>query len=302
MKTMLIVGNGLAIDLCGHHKILGNWNPSAPMTWDLPSVDRSVDRLVDCFPRLWAKVQAQKETSPNISDFEIFKVLLAQLPSHSDFLFKFEEQILRSEMRHFLAISYSYFQLFLDPFDINDWTWAQYLQSISIDLVAVFSFNYDLIVESALKTFRYQNFLAKPHGSIDVAPGHRAIVAPTGYPLKNFIDLNDLPIRILDRSNLLQPRIEADIVLPTESSPYLKYQWVNPRYKDFRKNVAKDVERCIIAGISYWACDQPEIDFILDSLSPGTEIVIANPNPNKDLLTKAASVGDVLEWNNGPSD
>jgi hypothetical protein len=143
------------------------------------------------------------------------------------------------------------------------------LAEVIDDVKAAISFNYGLIIETALEAGGFQGVVTKPHGSIDFAPISSVIAMTASYPMQNFIELNNMPIQRLGRSDLVQPRVEADIVLPTESSPYLGYQWVAPQYAHLRQVVSPHIERCIVAGISYWLCDQREIDFIFDSLTSG---------------------------------
>lgn len=296
--TLLVAGNGLAIDLCRHHNLEARWNPSSPLSWVLPAVENSLESLIECFPRFKTKIDKQREVPCGLTDFDLFETILSQVPAGQEG--NFEELMVQPEMRHFLALAYSYFQLMLDTLSHDAWVWSRYLVDVIDDVKAVISFNYDLIIETALEAGGFQGVVTKPHGSVDFAPISSAIVMTASYPMQNFIELNNMPIQRLDRSDLVQPRVEADIVLPTESSPYLGYQWVAPQYAHLRQVVSPHIERCIVAGISYWLCDQREIDFIFDSLTLGTEIVIANPYPPGKLVDRAASVGPVTLWTNGP--
>lgn len=143
----------------------------------------------------------------------------------------------------------------------------------------------------------------KPHGSIDFAmrPGLIS-VGPTTYPLHNWITLNDAPIVALPTSELRRARQEAYVVLPTEYSPYLDFQWVRPGYSAWQRD-AHNFSHCIFLGLSDWECDRAELDLIWKSLDPDARIIVANPKPPSSFVERIASSGrDVVTWLDGPED
>jgi hypothetical protein len=165
-------------------------------------------------------------------------------------------------------------------------------------LRTIISFNYELVLERLMARCavsfgrfgidtNYRAMLLKPHGSIDAALDPHAIVVPVGYPLVNCIDRNDASIVRLAPEHWLEPRLEVDIVLPMEESPYLDFQWVRPGYERF-SYIARTLDCLMLIGLSYWEVDRPEIDYVLDCMKSNSTIVVVNPHPNPDLMDRLA--------------
>lgn len=256
-------------------------------------------------PRLGSAVARIRVHSPGLPDFDIFRLLLEETVGDS-----LEHAMLKCEIQHFLAGAYSQFQSVVDRIDLTPWRWSQWISAAIGDISCIVSFNYDLILERTLEhagtTYRRLGVASertglcviKPHGSIDFEI--HGIKVPVGYPLKNAVLHNDAPLRALSANELLSPRTEVDIVVPTEYSPFLQFQWVAPAYTWFASR-AKELTHCFFVGLSYWECDRPELDFLLDALSPDACVVIANPDPPQafcDAVARKFARYDV--WKHGP--
>ena len=94
---------------------------------------------------------------------------------------------------------------------------------------------------------------------------------------------------IVPHEALLEPRTEADIVLPMEFSPQLDLTWVRQGY-DTMANMARTIDTCIIVGLSYQPCDRKEIDSILQEVPSSTQILLVNPTPNPTFETRLREV------------
>lgn len=309
-RAGLIVGNGLSIDLInflGHS--LETWDPQRPLEWNLSTPGNKTIPLLESLPRFSKAIGEIRQKEKNLSDFDIFERTLrrfvrCQPPNY-------EMDVLEAEARHFLAIAYSHFQLKVDSFDIEGWPWLTWIKNSKAEFVGVVSFNYDLVIERALERAGLisRRFgirleisgvpILKPHGSIDFEV--EGIVMPVGYPLQNVALKNFFPLRRLDKAELLQPRTEVDLVLPSEYSPQSSERWVAPGYQWFQE-VGPSLTQCIFMGLSYWHCDRPEINFLLDALHPDTKIIIANPYPDPEFCEKVwKRFRNIEHWKDGPN-
>jgi len=210
----LIVGNGLPIDLRGFlSPSLEVWDPQHPLDWQLWTPGKRDTHLLKSLPGFAKAIEEIKQMEGGFSDFDIFDRILQRLTRTPDP--DFERALLEAEVRHFLAIAYSHFQLQVDSLDIEGWPWLTWIRGSKAELVGVVSFNYDLIIERALEDagLRFHRFgvrledtgipILKPHGSIDFDV--EEIRMPVKYPLQNVALRNDFPLRRLDRIEFLQP-------------------------------------------------------------------------------------------------
>jgi len=308
-RVGLVVGNGFAIDFCQMH--LGSLylpNPSDPFHWEFKVPDEHGLSWQLAFPLLNNIIDSYDY---EIFSFELFRSMLAQIKSKRST----DSRWLDAEARQFLAFAYSVFQEQVDRFDIADWRWRNWLAKHSQSIAMAVSFNYDRVLETAAAStgFRLTPFaignrfgsctLLKPHGSIDFEcyPGIISVPKST-YPLSMCITLNDTPIIALDPKTLRQPRQEAFIVLPAETSPYLDFQWVAPGYQEWSRK-AGNLTHCVLVGLSYWECDRKEIDFLLNALPPTAVVVLANPHPHAELVARIKAQGkQVIVWADGPQE
>lgn len=291
----LIAGNGLTIDLAQEY---GLWHPSEPLkfSFDMPGGLPWREAL----PHLAALVPNGAQNS--------FAALQA-LPLQGDYR-------LDAEVRHFLALAYSHFDHTVQLQMLLHWKWRKWLRQHRNNLQTIVSFNYDTSVERALQSIvgrpvwnacvRNKSppcypLLFKPHGSIDfvMAPGCIGGWKPS-YPLNNVCSLNNTPIVQCSRAETLAARLEAFTVLPGEMSPYREFQWVAPLY-DTWQMLSSSVTHCVVAGISYWECDQPELNFLLSRLPKRATVILANPAPSKDLIAFVEGTDRrVILWQHGP--
>jgi hypothetical protein len=295
-RLALIAGNGLTIDLRQFlSPSLENWDPQSPLHWRLAFPGTRQDSLLARLPHFYRVVSELRSRQTHLSDFDIFDLALDGSSDTGQ---------LAGEMRNFLALAYSTFQLQVDRCPMDGWSWYNWIRDQQVELTGVVSFNYDLVVERALAGagLPWHRFgvcgelsgvpILKPHGSIDFETDveQRSSARNTGTPLRR-----------LERNELLRPRRQANIVLPKEYSPLLDYAWVEEGYRWFRE-VGPSLTDCVIAGLSYWRCDRPEIDYVLRHLSADVQLVIANPRPPQPFLAQIRRMfrREAQIWEFGP--
>jgi hypothetical protein len=175
------------------------------------------------------------------------------------------------------------------------------------EIVGIVSFNYDLVLETMLKklSLDYHRVgsseersskgipIFKPHGSCDFDINGSIEIENNMF--KNITYLNDAgPVSIVAENKLLEPRNEADIVLPFEFSPQLGLRWINHGFA-LIIDKAKGANRVLVIGLSYMQCDRKEIDLILDNLKRDLLIQYVTPNENTELRKKLKTISKNVE-------
>lgn len=295
-KIALVVGNGLSMSFGKHTGLLEEWNTQSPLGWQV-DCPYNGGPFLDQLPLL-KKLQ---QLSPNISDFEIFKKLQDTDLCHQ---LQIHPRNCLIEARHFLTIAFSKLaHLQLKRFD-KSWGWFKWMAQHRENLSCAFSLNYDLLLEHCLDslglpyTYYESNGLhqgipvAKPHGSVNFEM--RGIHAPTVYPLQGVCTMNDMPLYKIENEELLKPRLEPLCIAPNEANKYLDHQWVTPMKDAFIYNLTQ-CTHCVFIGISYFECDRPELDEIVDAIPKGAQIVVANPQPPADFI-KTLEDRPVIYW------
>ncbi|EEX36811.1 hypothetical protein [Vibrio metschnikovii] len=303
-KIALVIGNGFSMSFGYHSGLQSKWNTQSFLDWDIKS-PTSEDLLIDLLPNL----SALKNIRSYENDFEVFEYLQSEEYCKNH---KIDQLQCFIEARHYLTIAFSHLAVEQALQFDTDWSWFQWMKKHRDNIAGAFSLNYDLLLEKCLDQLRlpYDSCqvnghgsgipLCKPHGSVDFEI--LEIKAPVKYPLNGRIDLNDTPIYRLSIDELLYPRTQPLCIVPNENNKYINFQWVEEVSGNFQENL-KDCTHCIIIGVSYFDCDQPEIDHIISKISPSCEVIIANPTPPPELLAKLEDFSCTL-WksNQGPVD
>jgi hypothetical protein len=307
--VLLVVGNGLAMDLAGHFPGLRKWNTQRPLSWRIPAPGRQGVPLLDVFPRAKYRIaEAQAPCGATATDFDVFDAALKAAALGSD---PIKELV---EIRHFVTMSYAAYQMQADRFVTAEaWPWGQFIGSIAERLQGVISYNYDLNAETVLETRTVLRHLAlpsvgrdglpisKPHGSIDYVPASDMISGPKPrYPVERFFEMCDVPIQRLPRYGLSAPRIAAQVVIPTEASGFTQFQWVKPG-RTWVHAAGRGTKFLILMGVSYWPVDRPELDEIMDAVPESATAIVGNPRPDSALMARLGTrFRDVIEWRTGP--
>ena len=293
-RILLIVGNGLSIDLWKYLRL--NIDPSSPFSFEVPDPFDNAKKLLETLTRVRNLIKSH----PKLSNFDIIQGFVSNYQRTDQ-----EHQWIHGELRQYLSLAYSYANNNLLHHWKKGWKWEQWLGKHHGRIAGIVSFNYDLTLEAVLEqsSFKYYRIgskeedgiigipIFKPHGSCDFDLNSRAINMPLQSRLRNLTFLNDYinngrgRIEIVPKKKLLEPRTESDIVLPFESSPQTQLTWVRQGYETLNK-IAKTVDSCIIAGVSYQPCDRLEINSIVDAVPITAMIQLVDPMPNVDFATE----------------
>ncbi|PFR90688.1 hypothetical protein [Priestia megaterium] len=208
---------------------------------------------------------------------------------------------LHVQLRRFIAMAYSVLQNKIDEHDMSDWKWIKWLDEHKAKLAFAISLNYDVVLENSLLLAKANFYrvgtdefyrpipLIKPHGSIDFDLPSDMIDADNPWSVE--ATLNDGQyVRTLPKSEWLNPRIEADIIVPSLHNIQRHLSWVRKMFDQYSE-VAQQLDSLVIVGCSYWDVDRAEIDFFLERLNRRTKVYIVDPFPNKDLVKKIQGLG-----------
>jgi hypothetical protein len=306
---LLIIGNGFSIDFRNHFKeILSKWNTSNPLSWEINYPEGTELPLLQSLSHLNKALNNAKKTLPKANDFDLINYVSKQADfPWSQFAYLPREEVLekgllRTEIYIFLSYAYSSYDRIIKKIDASSWRWQKFLEDNSTNIIAAISFNYELLFEHILQRIGLNIysigitgeehkglFIGKPHGSIDYEVNPRDIsVAKVSIPPTNAIYKNDTSLIRLQEKDLLLPRTQCELVPPQEASTIREFQWVAPIF-DYIKNESKLISRCIIIGFSYSDPDKQEMNEILDTLKINTEVIIATPHPNEELIKAVKS-------------
>lgn len=290
-KIALVIGNGFSMSYGHYTSLAKKWNTQSPLSWDIKTPHKQ-SQLIDQLPRL-SKIRSYYHS---LQDFDIFAKTLDYACCKN---LNLDPMITPLEARHYLTIAFSYYATEQRKLlsKNKSWPWYKWLYSHISNISSCFSLNYDLLIEDVLDELNKEYYslqvnhhgygipLVKPHGSVDFEIHPNSIFYSPTYPLTNYVDLNDTPIIRLNRDNLIYPRSQALCIIPNESNKYENYQWVKPANEWFF-NTLQQCTHCIFIGISYFECDKPELDKIIDHLPNSTQIIIANPCPPEKFIEK----------------
>jgi hypothetical protein len=290
--ALLVVGNGLAIDLTKERPGLEEWHPSQPLAWDVPNPCAPARQLIQDLPAAAAAIATVRaaSTDPALADFAVFD-RLEHVVTSSDRLETY------CQLRHYLGLAYSAYQERADAVVADPaWSLGSFVGALAGDALGVISYNYDLTVERIVGarglSLHHLGLpgggvglpLFKPHGSIDYTLGKHVFGGKKpSYPLWLTADLNDAPMRLLETSELRLPRYEVDVVLPAERSKYHGFQWVQPGWA-WVQNEAKKARTIVYLGLSYWPCDREELKVIVAATDGRSRCIVVNPEPPPEFM------------------
>lgn len=303
MRIGLIVGNGISLSFREYAgNSLSDWNTNFPLSWNIPTPNQPEKLLLENLPKFRDALE-QIPKLPYVNDFPLFRLLYEaakkRAPNNNNGIILDDAMI---EARHYLVNAFSRFQVIANQVDPSNWSWIKWLSHHRNCIVGATSFNYDLILETAMRKIElpYHRFLVneklegvtvlKPHGSIDFAfPNIRAAdddktLAPNCYPLPIYCENCDFPATLMPIEDILKPRLVSNIVLPIEASQYTRLAWIRNGF-DWWKNNAPSMTHVVVAGLSYQPCDRSEIDWLLSQVPRTASGVLVNEKPNEELLS-----------------
>lgn len=251
------------------------------------------------------------------------------LETHNDILKLYSEKQLKNEfdaielyseihkdnipkecrLRRYLALTYSSLQRELDKQSKLNWRWSRWINNNKNNIKFAISFNYDLLLESTFKVNNINYYrvgsnetelgipVIKPHGSIDfdIQQPHFKTFSEqleiSNRISSNYFSLNQVDgiIQAIPSTHWLLPRLQADIIPPSQFNYQRHLDWVDKGFLYF-DSLASNVTDLVIIGHSYSTCDRDEIDHFLSQIPLTTKVQIINPNPPSDLISKIKSL------------
>lgn len=308
MSILLIVGNGLTIDFT--KSVVPDelqLDTSAPLSWTFPVLAAEGQSSRDIFPEIYEAYAILSQNNPSLNDFEIIymisKIDFSELllkPVFEKYSIVKNSDFFPHKLRLYLGDAFRYLSDRYSNPDINNkklaWDWNRWFFSNIDALDAIISLNYDLIVEKNISfvtsapvsyivgqscNWPLPQFI-KPHGSINFEL--------SGFKVEDIYNTimsrNRGDVRVVRdyKSSFVSP----DIILPMEYSTITGFPHISSGFSYIKKMAGKYNE-CVIAGISYWDHDRPEIDWILNQLKQETRITVVNPAPSPALLDTVKS-------------
>ncbi len=341
VTILLIIGNGLAIDYCAAMvPARQRLDPAAPLDWPTALPALGGRPALEVMPELGVALAfARRITRPG-SDFALIDRLsrisaatpewaplidgLARaggvwgrhLETVSDDAAALDRLgvILRHLLRLFLNAAYLEFARRTREFTTEGWAWATWFAACRDDIGAMVSLNYDTLLERCftraagrplIYTLFEQDYSAgiplhKPHGSVNFRNSDRVVaLRRTIYDSGLLVDAVDQPPIVTRDPD--DPGLTPVLALPGELDS-----------EDHRRRVAHGsrviaeaaamADHCIVAGVSYWAPDRPELNAIFNQLRRGTRLTLVNPIRNERLETTLGRRFATVEWLKGPAE
>jgi hypothetical protein len=327
-RVALVCGNGLSISRAANVGL--DWHPSYPFGFTLSHPGRS-DPLIESLRHLrdWIWRDEIANVRP---DFAKIDLLLEDALG--------ESRELNSgghlhgalmDLRHYLALAYSAYQLRLDRQPDPRWPWHRWLRDHATSLVCALSWNYDLVLEAGLRQARaawhYAGVggwaewngrappprglpVSKPHGSCNFVidglsmnwtPEGETASTPFGYSRPVNVAGVNAPLTVLPDARLYTVRQLADVIVPGEINAFgTDLRWMQLAATAFRRT-AGTADTLVIIGFRMSPVDQPEFESLLSWVVRINRVIVADPDPNPALLDLLAPRTASLErWVDGP--
>ncbi|MFA9558894.1 hypothetical protein ACERII_16410 [Evansella sp. AB-rgal1] len=279
----LLIGNGFTIDFATKLGL----NPSEPFS-HFNTDQITYNHFINYIPAIKNELFKLAHTEQN--DYAAIETFMKSKQYNTD---------KDSQLRRFLAISYSIFQMKAENQHIHDWKWTKWFHQNKDKLELAISFNYELLLETALKAAGIPHYrtgttepeqgipVIKPHGSIDFdIVDEPATITRWNEPTR----LHDTGhVHTVPKSEWLDPRMEADIIPPRKNNYQRSLRWVKEGIRTFKSRASR-IDTFIIVGLSYSLADREEVDQYLDCLHEDTRVIVVDPQPSEDLLRKIVSL------------
>lgn len=299
-RIALVVGNGFSLGFNAYTGLQTHWNTQTPLAWNIRAPGANIP-LLDGLPSL----KVLRNSFPNLTDFDFF--ILAKDRALCKRLGLDPMQTI-VEARHYITLAFSYYSIAQRRAFSTSWNWFRWISAHRADICGAVSFNYDLLLETCFDHCGKLHYswqenhhgagipLVKPHGSINMEISERFITVggPITYPIGLYMELCDGPVCAMPESEWVTGRKAPLCIVPNEANAYRHFQFVAPAYEAFFTAV-RTCTHCVFIGLSYWTVDRPEIDEIINILPKNTEIIVANPSPPPEFLTRVNS-HPVVTW------
>lgn len=328
MRIALVCGNGLSIDRAAVDNV--GIHPSRPLSIPVLHPLRGTP-LIESLPHLRGRLADLRDQYRD-SDYALVQRLLSDAPiapaDHPE-VAALDDTLL--DLRHYLAIAYSTYQLALDRGSMERWQWRIWFERYRRHLIVALNWNHDLVLERTLTRNRTPHFhpgaggwpewnrtpvgqigvpVCKPHGSCHFAPDGFEIrnamteggtMEPCDYPRAIGAAILDAPQRTMRDGEILSVRTVADIVLPGEFNLFGQHlSWMRLATRYFR-HYAATADTLVAIGFSMGEPDRREFADAMSWVNRLKRAIVVDPTPSEALLDFLSGCSASLEvWRSGP--
>lgn len=314
-KLLLILGNGLTMDLLGHLEedkanidLSNLFSKGDTVLWPDGKQERGFLSYKHC-PSLWnlgARPNMDKQTANElVEDIITCANMISSVNTmpREDNIYLTAYYELVAYLKH-LFIQYneqvSDRDLLSDK--IENWGWLKLIRTANgnreYEKIIIITYNYDIFLErllilwhipfniGGLENDMQKVILLKPHGSISFA--HNSVSEPSTFDIRKSTDMYEASLAdfTVKYSDLANNYLVNALIPPAGDSSRLTYKWANELRKlvsDYVSQISEN-DKCVISGLSYWHVDRKEIDSLLATISKNNvDTYMVNPHPPKAL-------------------
>ncbi|WP_117168582.1 hypothetical protein [Paraliobacillus sediminis] len=292
-RLVILAGNGLSVDLIKYLHL--ELDTSAPLkSFHNPNI--KFDPFINKLDSIKHKLMPLSHTQ---SDFDAMNEFLNY--GH----WKKHDQQNESDLRKFLALSYSTFQLEMDKYNLVQWPWTLWMQRYRKDIVGLISFNYDLILENAFRqAYPIRGYhrvgtqnekggvpFFKPHGSIDFELPESDTASSSTTNGNQIHDAKENRfVTTISYHDVEKFRIQPDLIPPTQKNYHIGRAWIQDLFESYSNCVQSSyVNTFVIVGHAFGLADRKEIHYFISELPKGCSFYIVNPSFNSEAIQELVS-------------
>lgn len=314
-KLVLILGNGLTIDLLSHLDdtksnidLTNLFSKGDTVMWPDGNHERGFLSYKHC-PSLWnlgARPNMDKDAATELIEDIITcanMISSANATPQEDNIYLTAYYELVAYLKHlFIQYNNQVADRDLLSTKLENWGWLKLIQNAyenpEYDKIIIITYNYDIFLERLLK-LKYIPFsvgglepddqkiiILKPHGSISFSHAH--IGELSTFAIRKSTDMYEAALSDFNvkYSDLDQNYLVNALIPPAGDSSRLTYKWANELrgFIDQLIETISENDKCVISGLSYWHVDRKEIDALLAKISSkNVDTYMVNPYPPKAL-------------------
>jgi hypothetical protein len=196
------------------------------------------------------------------------------------------------------------------PDEVEQWSWMRFIQraanSSRYSRITVVTYNYDIWLERMLAKFKIpfntgligaqdssaKITILKPHGSIGFT--HKTVRDRSAFSISLNHELLDGAAEDFSASyvDLDANYLVSALIPPAGESGRFNHTWAGQIRAEAKRIVATlgSDDEVIVCGLSYWHVDRAELDELLVSCDPTTNIKMINPSPQRSLNAVITSI------------
>jgi hypothetical protein len=283
--TFLIVGNGISIDFSKTFSTFG-LHPSRPLS-NLENQEKvDINYFLKYIPDI-ENLLLTVNNKMRDNHFEAIEEYFNSILDTPDFYKK------ETQLQNFLMVLYGIFQKEANMLDYSEWKWTKYFNKNAERIALVASFNYDLLLETAIKNSNntYNRLrsnespgdikIFKPHGSIDFDLSGLIGIPNFDPRIHEVYNNNSDSVTVISSNKWKEPRMQVDIIPPNSTNYHRnKRAWIDEGYKESLMLLKQNrIKHVIIAGHSYGQADREEINELINNITFKANFYFVNPYP-----------------------